>query len=300
MKKSIRFLNKSVLLTIILIFFCGVAFGESTITASLSSTTISENLEAGTIVGALDIGCEGTPAVSFISGSDYFDLSVDDGLYQLVTKESFDYEERQSYLLVLSITDDNETVEKSFTVFVENEDEVAPVAEASFEETDEDTPLIGRLVATDAVDSVQPLTYISIDTVSSGAIELNENGTYVYTPSLNFSGTDSFTFKAYDGVFYSNTETVTITINPVNDAPLNTSLPSLEGVFERDHSITASTGSWEDADSQADALTYSYQWQYTPDLEGSALDIGGENALTYTVEPDKRNQYIRIKVACSD
>jgi uncharacterized delta-60 repeat protein len=41
-----------------------------------------------------------------------------------------------------------------------------------------------------------------------------------YTPALNYNGPDSFTFKVNDGTVDSTTETVSITVAPVNDAPL--------------------------------------------------------------------------------
>jgi len=43
--------------------------------------------------------------------------------------------------------------------------------------------------------------------------------TYTYSPNANYNGTDSFTFTASDGTETSNTATVSITINAVNDAP---------------------------------------------------------------------------------
>ena len=49
---------------------------------------------------------------------------------------------------------------------------------------------------------------------------LHANGSYDYTPAANFNGTDSFTYKANDGTDDSNLATVTITVNPVNDAPV--------------------------------------------------------------------------------
>src|SRR4029450_7480836 len=45
---------------------------------------------------------------------------------------------------------------------------------------------------------------------------------FTYTPSLNASGSDSFTFKANDGTADSNIATVSIAITPVNDAPAAT------------------------------------------------------------------------------
>src|SRR5207248_1123441 len=41
-----------------------------------------------------------------------------------------------------------------------------------------------------------------------------------YTPSANYNGPDSFTFKANDGSLDSNVATVTITVAAVNDAPV--------------------------------------------------------------------------------
>src|SRR5207245_11499978 len=46
------------------------------------------------------------------------------------------------------------------------------------------------------------------------------NGSFTYTPAANFNGSDSFTYKANDGLLDSNMATVALTINPVNDAPL--------------------------------------------------------------------------------
>src|SRR5207245_1961884 len=44
-------------------------------------------------------------------------------------------------------------------------------------------------------------------------------GAYTYTPAANYNGSDSFTFKASDGSLFSNVATVSITVNPVDDAP---------------------------------------------------------------------------------
>ena len=38
--------------------------------------------------------------------------------------------------------------------------------------------------------------------------------------AANYNGTDSFTYKANDGTADSNVATVTITVTPVNDAPV--------------------------------------------------------------------------------
>jgi len=49
---------------------------------------------------------------------------------------------------------------------------------------------------------------------------LNSNGSFTYVPAANYNGSDSFTYKANDGLADSGIATVSITITGVNDAPL--------------------------------------------------------------------------------
>jgi hypothetical protein len=51
-----------------------------------------------------------------------------------------------------------------------------------------------------------------------GTLHLNADGSFDYTPELNFSGSDSFSYKANDGVADSNPATVQIIVNHVNQA----------------------------------------------------------------------------------
>ncbi|MFL5493853.1 MAG: Ig-like domain-containing protein [Gemmatimonadales bacterium] len=54
---------------------------------------------------------------------------------------------------------------------------------------------------------------------NQSSFTLNPDGSFDYTPVADFNGTDSFTYRTNDGSLTSNTATVTITVNPVNDAP---------------------------------------------------------------------------------
>src|SRR5262249_7447278 len=53
-----------------------------------------------------------------------------------------------------------------------------------------------------------------------GSLAFNANGSFAYPPAADFNGTDSFTYKASDGQLAGNTATVTLTVRPVNDAPV--------------------------------------------------------------------------------
>ena len=64
------------------------------------------------------------------------------------------------------------------------------------------------------------------DTLSFTVLSQPKNGTLSgtapslsYSPNANYSGSDSFSYKANDGVADSNTATVTITVNGINDNP---------------------------------------------------------------------------------
>jgi VCBS repeat-containing protein len=63
------------------------------------------------------------------------------------------------------------------------------------------------------------LTALLVSAPEHGVLMLSAKGDLAYTPSANFVGTDTFTYRADDTQTQSNIATVTITVTPVNDAP---------------------------------------------------------------------------------
>jgi large repetitive protein len=53
-----------------------------------------------------------------------------------------------------------------------------------------------------------------------GTLVAQANGNYLYTPTLNFAGIDTITYRVSDGVALSNIATLTISVTQVNDAPV--------------------------------------------------------------------------------
>jgi M6 family metalloprotease-like protein len=99
----------------------------------------------------------------------------------------------------------------------------APVAVADSYSTDEDTPLTvptAGVLANDADAESNPLSAALVTGPAHGTLTLNTDGSFSYTPAANWNGSDSFTYKANDGALDSNTATVTLIVNPVNDAPV--------------------------------------------------------------------------------
>ena len=72
-----------------------------------------------------------------------------------------------------------------------------------------------------AVDEDQDeLTAILVNQPTNGSITLNIDGTFSYTHDSSETISDSFTYKANDNSVDSEIATVTITVSPVNDAPV--------------------------------------------------------------------------------
>jgi len=119
---------------------------------------------------------------------------------------------------------------------------------------------------------------------------LNSDGSFSYTPNANFNGSDSFQYKANDGSLDSNTVTVTITVNAVNDAPVN-SMPA-PPAFSQDTTLTMS-GAGAIQISDVDAGTNPVQVSLsatngtmslsgTAGLSFSAGDGTGDASMTFT------------------
>jgi VCBS repeat-containing protein len=68
------------------------------------------------------------------------------------------------------------------------------------------------VLANDTDPTNDSLTATKVSDVSHGMLTLNSNGTFSYTPTVGYVGTDSFTYTASDGHSSSNTATVTITV----------------------------------------------------------------------------------------
>ena len=99
----------------------------------------------------------------------------------------------------------------------------APVAVNDSYATNEDVTLTvaapGVLNNDTDVDS-STLTAVLVTNPAHGTVTLSADGSFVYTPNADFSGLDSFTYRANDGFADSEVATVTLTVDAVSDAPI--------------------------------------------------------------------------------
>ena len=89
---------------------------------------------------------------------------------------------------------------------------------------------------------------------ANGTLALGKDGSFTYTPSPNFSGVDSFTYRANDGTTDSNLATVTLNVNPVNDAPAGADNAVTTGEDTAYPFTTADLGFTDPSDLPANAL----------------------------------------------
>ncbi|MCG8653019.1 MAG: Ig-like domain-containing protein, partial [Pirellulales bacterium] len=99
----------------------------------------------------------------------------------------------------------------------------APVAANDSYTTPEDTPLsvvAPGVLSNDFDTDSDPMTVELVGDVSGGTLLLHANGSFDYTPAAHFFGTDTFTYKVWDGLAYSDVATATISVTSVNDPPV--------------------------------------------------------------------------------
>jgi VCBS repeat-containing protein len=101
--------------------------------------------------------------------------------------------------------------------------QTGPLAEDDFYSLDEDSLLtvnpLGVLLNDTNTQSDTFLAIIFTD-VGFGTLILNSDGSFTYQPNQDFDSTDSFTYVANNGTHNSNEATVTLSVNPINDAPI--------------------------------------------------------------------------------
>jgi VCBS repeat-containing protein len=160
----------------------------------------------------------------------------------------------------------------------------APFGKADDFATDEDTPLAiaaGGVLANDIDVDGDPLSAVLVNGPANGDLTLNADGSFIYTPHADFFGADSFTYTAGDGTLNSGETTVTIAVNPINDAgvAVNDEYDLAEdGVL----TVDATGVLANDLDAEGDPLTAAL---VSGPLHGE-LTFNADGSFVYTPEAD--------------
>jgi VCBS repeat-containing protein len=159
----------------------------------------------------------------------------------------------------------------------------APVATNDAYSTAEDTPLtvaapgvLGNDTDPDTDPDSTTLTAALASQPSHGTLTLHADGSFTYTPTANYNGPDTFTYRASDGNLASNLATVTISVTAVNDPPTVTvAAGGTCGTDDHSGTIKLTVG---DVESDATTLTLSASSDNQTLVRNGNLVLGGSGA----------------------
>jgi uncharacterized membrane protein len=179
----------------------------------------------------------------------------------------------------------------------------APVFSDATLNGNEDSVLTAQLTATDP-DS-DTLTFTKLTEPAHGSLSLNSSGLVTYTPSPNFTGSDTFTAKVADAFGGEDNATITLQIADVNDTPVALA-QTVNGFRNAPVTITLTADDeeggpftlWEILTPPAHGtLTGTAPYlEYTP-----ATNYSGTDSLTFRVKDDgpafSNNAVITIQIS---
>jgi len=248
------------------------ANGGTLAVTQINGTALTTSSPVAITGGTISLGADGrltfTPAANF-NGTPSFTYTLSDGQGGTA----------------------NATV--NLTVSAVND---APVANADSFTTAEDTAVTIAVRANDTDVDGDPLVVTQVNgtaitattgvTVNGGTVTLDTAGNLVFTPAANFNGTPSFTYTVSDGRGGTATATVSGTVTPVNDAPVN-ALPVTVGAVAQGAAVVIPGLSVSDVDGDAGTFTTRLSVQHgtliAATVPGGATIAGsGSGAVTLT------------------
>lgn len=228
----------------------------------LTGDSLTANEFTGPQHGELNFNPDGTfsyqPDPGFI-GLDGFMYQVDDGDAQ-----------SQFAAVTIEVADPN----------------VAPVGGNDLYVLEEDSVLTllaeDGVLANDFDENGDTLFVEIVDPTESGTVELEEDGSFTYTPDPDFYGTDAFTYQISDGAKQSDLVVVELTVTAMADAPQATGesfLMQEDAVLE----IASEAILSNDVDADGDT-TLEIVLESQP--ENGTLEVMDDGGFRYTPESD--------------
>ncbi|WP_305814422.1 HlyD family type I secretion periplasmic adaptor subunit [Photobacterium leiognathi] len=211
---------------------------------------------------------EYTPNTDF-NGEDNFDVIVNDGKGGTDT-------------ITVNITVKPANVDP---VIVDNNG--TPLGDSIVVTTDEEVTVDGSLSATDADADGDTLTFTQSTDPANGKVTVDANGNWTYDPHPDFHGNDKFDVIVSDGKGGTDTITVNITVNPINDAPVI--VDNSENKTPLGDSIAVTTdedvkvsGTLSATDADDDTLTFTQ----STDPKNGTVTVDANGNWTYDPNPD--------------
>ncbi|MFO1432030.1 MAG: Ig-like domain-containing protein [Candidatus Competibacteraceae bacterium] len=191
-----------------------------------------------------------------------------------------------SAVITVSVSDGTTTTSTTFTVTVNSVND-PPVAQNDAYATNEDQTLTvppRGVLSNDSDVENDPLRAVLIAVPAHGVVTLNRDGSFVYTPVINYNGPDNFTYQTSDGQANSNVATVSLTINPINDPPTITTIA--DQTIDEDTTTGPLAFMINDVDNPVGTLTVTPSSDNQTLIPNANLVLAGSGAnRTITVTP---------------
>ena len=252
-----------------------------------ATVSIAENTSAVTTVTATDADLPAQTLTYSISGgadAARFTINSATGVLSFAVAPNYeaptDAGANNVYDVTVQVSDGTLTDTQALAITVTNVNESPTAANDSYMANEDATLNVtaAGVLGNDSDVEGSALSALLVSGPANGALTLNPNGSFSYTPNADFNGSDSFTYRANDGAANSNLATVTITVNPLNDDPVavgetfiatqgfSLGLPALAALLTND------------SDVDGDVLTASLVSGPT----NGTLTINADGSMTYT------------------
>ena len=259
---------------------------DAPVLANASATLDEDNsVTINPLATASDVDGD-TLVATIVTGPAHGTLTVNaDGSFKYTPVANFNGTDSFSYKVNDGTVDSNIA---TFTLTVTPVNDAPTLANASATLAEDNVLTLNPLAT--AVDIDGDVLHAAIVTgPTHGTLVVNADGTFKYTPTSNFNGTDSFTYKVNDGTVDSNVATFTLTVTPVNDAPV---LANASATLAEDNSVTINplaTASDVDGDTlKATIVTGPAHGTLTVNADGSfkytpVANFNGTDSFSYKV-----------------
>ena len=284
-------------------------FPSPLFTGGQTGLSVRENAGVRTVVGvapeATDMqggGLSYSLAVDGFTSDPPFEINATSRQIRVASGAALDHEDRDSYSVTVTAEDEyTATKEAPFDITVEDVNE-RPVAVFDIPPaTNEDTATTFAALGNDIdQDDGDTLTVSITSQPSRGRVVADTTTQLVtYTPAENDHGTYTFMYTASDGTLSSRPALVTVTVNPVNDAPAFAAATAERSVSESARPGDDVGAALTATDVDGDTLTYGLTGAAASDFEideqtgqitvaeGAALNVA-LSPYTVTVTADDR------------
>lgn len=200
----------------------------------------------------------------------------EDGTFSYTPNANFHGIDGFSYL-VNDGTVDSEVATVTISVGAVNDMPEAANDEFTLDEDATLTIDASGILANDSDIDGDTLTAVLVSGPQNGALTLNDDGSFTYTPSANFSGVDGFSYLVSDGTAQSAVATVTLNVSDTNDAPIAN---NDEYSIDEDTTLTVDVGGVLANDTDGDGDTLAASLVSGP--QNGTLTLNSDGTFSYT------------------